>query len=334
METTKKKVLFSGIQPTGGIHVGNYLGAIKNWIDLQSEYTSLFCVVDYHATTIAYDIESMKERKKSLAIQLIACGIDPEQCTLFIQSDVPEHLELAWIFNTVIPMGDLSRMTQFKEKSQHHAKNINVGLFTYPVLQAADILLYKGEVVPVGEDQVQHIELTREISRKFNTRFSPIFPETKALLNKGARIMGLDGKSKMSKSLDNHIELSETEESLWGKLRTAFTDPQRLRLKDPGRPEICNIHKLHTFYSTPSEVEETASACRAGTIGCFDCKKILCKNLFAALQPIQERTATLEKDPDYLENILTEGAQRARKIATSTLQETRETMGIKGIPRG
>ncbi|MBL8029429.1 MAG: tryptophan--tRNA ligase, partial [Fibrobacteres bacterium] len=202
-----KKRLFSGIQPSGEIHIGNYLGAIKNWVTLQETHEAIYCVVDYHAITVVQDREAFRKRIFDTALGLLATGLDPDKCTLFVQSQVVEHTELAWVLGTVIHMGHLERMTQYKQKSEQHPDDINVGLFTYPVLQAADIALYKAEVVPVGEDQVQHLELAREIVRRFNTRYGEILPEPAAKIGAAARIMGLDGKAKMSKSMNNTIGL-------------------------------------------------------------------------------------------------------------------------------
>jgi len=216
--------IFSGIQPSGALHIGNYLGAIKNWVELQHKHESLFCIVDYHAITIAYEPADLRARTNDMAVSLLAAGIDPSKCTLFVQSTVPEHTELAWIFNTVTPLGELERQVQFKEKAQRQ-ESVMAGLLNYPVLQAADILLYRADMVPVGEDQVQHLELSRVIARRWNAAFSPdadFFPEPKALLTPTRRIMGLDGQSKMSKSLGNTIGLLEPSEAIWAKLRPAM----------------------------------------------------------------------------------------------------------------
>src|SRR5512141_121111 len=224
--------IFSGIQPSGELHIGNYLGAVKNWVALQTQYESFFCIVDYHAITQPYEPEDLRRRTRDMAISLIAAGVDPQACTLFVQSAVPEHTELAWIFNTITPLGELERQTQFKDKSSRQ-ESILAGILNYPVLQAADILLYKADLVPVGEDQVQHLELSREIARRWNTRFSPdgasFFPEPKPLLTPTRRIMGLDGQTKMSKSMGNTIGMIEDPKSIWEKLRTAVTDPKRVK---------------------------------------------------------------------------------------------------------
>lgn len=272
-----KKRLFSGIQPSGEVHIGNYLGAIKNWVGMIDRYDCIFCIVDYHAITVEYDPKEMQNRIINAAAVNIAAGLDPNKCILFVQSHVPEHTELAWILNTVTPMGHLERMTQFKDKAKQHRDNINAGLFTYPVLQAADILVYKAEAVPIGEDQVQHIELAREIARKFNSRYGEIFPDPKEILSDAPRIMGIDGKTKMSKSRDNYISLVESSESIWKKLSTAVTDENRKRRTDPGNPEICNLFTLHKHYSSIEQIERINRECRTAEIGCVECKKYCMK---------------------------------------------------------
>ena len=324
-----KESLFSGIQPTGELHIGNYLGAIKNWVALQDTYDCTYCVVDYHAITIEYDTADFHNRIVNAVMMLLACGIDPVKARLFVQSHVPEHTELAWILSSVTPMGELGRMTQFKEKSEQHKQNINAGLFTYPVLQAADILLYLASKVPVGEDQVQHVELTREAARSFNARYAAIFPEPEAIVSKARRILGLDGKAKMSKSLNNYIGLMETPESVWEKLRVAVTDEARKRRTDKGDPDVCNIYSLHTYFSSPAEQTACADGCRNAAIGCIDCKKILCKNMCAELAPIQERARRLQADPRAVTDIIADGAQRCSVIARRTMDSVRRALGIR-----
>ncbi len=232
------KTVFSGIQPSGALHLGNYLGAVRNWVALQEQYRCVFCVVDYHALTQDYDTKQMRARVTEMVIDLLALGIDPDRSLLFLQSMVPEHTELAWVFNNVTGFGDLERMTQFKDKSEHQPENINVGLFDYPVLQAADILLYKAELVPVGQDQVQHIELARRISRSFNHRWGKVFPECEPLLTQLPKLLGLDGKAKMSKSLGNHIPLSVfgDDKALKKLLGRAVTDESASRARTPAIP--------------------------------------------------------------------------------------------------
>jgi tryptophanyl-tRNA synthetase len=353
--------IFSGIQPSGELHIGNYLGAVKNWVALQRQYESFFCIVDYHAITIPYDPEDLRRRTRDMVVSLLASGIDPAACTLFVQSTVPEHTELAWIFNTITPLGELERQTQFKEKSARQ-ESILAGILNYPVLQAADILLYKADLVPVGEDQVQHLELSREITRRWNTRFSPgyaaklaeqdekraastapetgmapgaspgdivgFFPEPKPLLTPTRRIMGLDGKAKMSKSMGNTIGLLEEPKDVWEKLRPAVTDPARVRKTDPGTPEVCNIYHLHKAFSPPETVEHVAVQCRTAGWGCIDCKKVLFESMDKELAPIRERARALKDDMSTIETALARGSEKARSIAQETIRETKSLMGL------
>jgi tryptophanyl-tRNA synthetase len=267
--------VFSGIQPTGELHIGNYLGAIRNWVAVQDTHDCIYCIVDYHALTVPYQVGEMQQRIFELACGLLACGIDPQRSSLFVQSEVPQHTELTWILNTVTSMGELSRQTQFKSKAEQHADHINVGLFTYPVLQAADILLYKATKVPVGEDQAQHLELSREVARRFNSRFGQTFPEPGTMFSSTPRIRGLDGQAKMSKSLGNTIAVKEQPEELRRKLAKAFTDPNKLRRNDPGNPDICNIYTLHTFFGSPADTAVVNRDCRSGALGCVECKRRL-----------------------------------------------------------
>ncbi|MBA3340567.1 MAG: tryptophan--tRNA ligase [Gemmatimonadaceae bacterium] len=332
--------IFSGIQPSGELHIGNYLGAVKNWVALQTQYESFFCIVDYHAITVPYEPADLRRRTRDMAGSLIAAGIDPAACTMFVQSAVPEHTELAWIFNTVTPLGELERQTQFKEKSSRQ-ESISAGLLNYPVLQAADILLYKADMVPVGEDQVQHLELSREIARRWNARFAPhlsdasnpeasgFFPEPKPLLTPTRRIMGLDGQAKMSKSLGNTVGLLEDPKEIWEKLRPAVTDPARVRRTDPGTPEVCNIYHLHKAFSPPETVEHVAVQCRTAGWGCIDCKKVLLDSMESELAPIRERAAEIRANPSTLDETLAAGAERARSVARETLRETKELMGLQ-----
>jgi tryptophanyl-tRNA synthetase len=323
--------IFSGIQPSGELHIGNYLGAVKNWVALQRQYESFFCIVAYHAITVPYEPDDLRQRTRDMAISLLASGIDPSVCTLFVQSMVPEHTELAWIFNSIAPLGELERQTQFKEKAQRQ-ESVVVGLLTYPVLQAADILLYKADMVPVGEDQVQHLELSREIARKWNGRFTPenepFFPEPKPLLTPTRRVMGLDGQAKMSKSLGNTVGLLEDPKDIWEKLRPAVTDPKRVRRTDPGTPEVCNIYHLHKAFSPPATVEHVAVQCSTAGWGCIDCKKVLFESMEAELKPIRERAAEVQSDPKKVDEKLSEGAARAQGIATETIREVKQLMGL------
>ncbi len=324
-----KKRLFSGIQPSGDIHIGNYLGALKNWVAMARQYDSIFCVVDYHAITIPYDTAGFRSRILHTAAMLMAVGLKPEECKIFVQSHVPEHTELCWVLSTVIQMGHLERMIQYKEKSKQHAENINVGLFTYPVLQAADILIYKAEVVPVGEDQIQHIELSREIARKFNTRFGPIFPEPLEKVSAGARIMGLDGQAKMSKSLGNTIALTDTPEIIHQKLKTAVTDVNRKRRSDTGNPDVCNLFTLHKYFSGSETVDEINKECRNAGIGCIDCKTKLAAHMSAELNPIRERYNAIVSHTEDVVGHLESGANQCREMARQTMGEVRSAIGIR-----
>jgi tryptophanyl-tRNA synthetase len=323
--------IFSGIQPSGELHIGNYLGAIKNWVALQREHESVFCVVNYHAITVPYDVPDLRRRTHDMVVSLLAAGVDPEACTLFVQSAVPEHTELAWIFNTITPLGDLERQTQFKDKASRQ-ESVMAGLLNYPVLQAADILLYRADQVPVGEDQLQHLELSRDVARKWNARFAteeaPYFPEPKALLTPTRRIMGLDGQAKMSKSMGNTIGLLEETDEIWAKLRPAVTDPARVRKTDPGTPEVCNIYHLHKAFSPPGTVAAVDENCSGAKWGCIECKKVLHENMETELVPIRRRAAEIRERPEVVGDALATGATRARAIARQTIGEVRERMGI------
>ncbi len=323
--------VFSGIQPSGELHIGNYLGAVRTWAaQVQAKEPTedlIYCIVDAHAITVEYEPADLRRRTLALAADLVACGLDPDKCTLFVQSDVREHTELAWYLSAATPKGDLERMTQFKEKSEGK-DHVLVGLFTYPVLMTADILLYKATIVPVGEDQLQHLELARETVRRFNYRFGPVFPEPVARLSKTPRIMGLDGQSKMSKSKGNSIGLFEPSDAFWNKLRGAFTDPQRLRKSDPGRPEVCNVYTMHQAISPPDEVVRTFEECTTAKRGCVDCKKILFDHFDKELVPLRKKRAELDENPDEIREILCAGAIKARQMARPVIQEVREAMGL------
>lgn len=320
--------VFSGIQPSGEAHLGNYLGAIQNWVALTDRFDCIYCIVDLHAITVPYEVDRMPERIFEMAVSLLAAGVDPERCTLFLQSSVPEHAELAWILNTVTPIGELQRMTQFKEKSAG-AEAVSAGLLNYPVLQAADILLYRGEHVPVGEDQLQHLELTREIARRWNARYGEYFPEPQPLVPPARRVLGLDGVSKMSKSQGNTIPLLAEPEEIERLLRGAVTDPARVRRDDPGNPNVCNIYALHGFFSPEDERAEVEIRCQTATIGCVQCKAKLGGHLAERLAPIRERARELRADPDRVYEILDEGARRCRAIARETMEEVYERMGLR-----
>jgi tryptophanyl-tRNA synthetase len=323
--------VFSGIQPSGELHIGNWLGAVRTWAAQVAEQREelFFCVVDAHAITVEYDPAELRQRIDGMARDLVACGLDPERCTLFVQSDVREHTELAWYLSAVTPMGDLQRMTQFKEKSAGK-EHVLVGLFTYPVLMSADVLLYKATVVPVGEDQVQHLELVRETARRYNHRFGDLFPEPQPRLSHAPRIMRLDGQSKMSKSKGNTIGLFEDKDAFWNKLRGAYTDPQRLRRSDPGRPEVCNVYTMHKALSTPEQVDLTYKECTTAQRGCIDCKKVLFESFDRELVPLRTKRAELDAEPGRVRQALADGAGKARRIAQETMRQVRDRMGLGG----
>jgi tryptophanyl-tRNA synthetase len=326
--------IFSGIQPSGELHIGNWLGAVQNWVNLQRSYESLICVVDLHAITGKYDHDTLAQRTRDMAIGLLAAGIDPDQATLFVQSHVPQHTELQWLLNTVTPLGELERMTQFKDKSQRF-ESVPAGLLNYPILMAADILLYRADLVPVGDDQVQHLELTREIARRWNAEFGrgeDFFAEPQPILTEAKRITGLDGQAKMSKSLGNTIGLLDGPEEIWQKLRPAKTDPARVTRHDPGNPDICNIFHLHKYFSPPETVALVAENCRGAKWGCLDCKRVLADNMIATLAPIRERALQLQANPARVDEILADGASTARGLASETMREVRERMGL--LPAG
>jgi tryptophanyl-tRNA synthetase len=321
--------VFSGIQPSGELHLGNYLGAVKNWVELQDKYECIYFIADYHAITGSYEPADLRRRTRQMAISLLASGLDPKKSTLFVQSMVPEHTELTWILNSVTPLGELERQTQYKDKAQRQ-ESVNAGLLIYPVLQAADILLYRADLVPVGEDQVQHLELAREVARRWNAKFeSDFLPEPKPLLTATRRIMGLDGQAKMSKSLGNTIGLLETPEEVWAKLRPAMTDPARVRRTDPGTPEVCNIYNLHKAFNDSATVEHVAVQCRSAGWGCLDCKKVLMDGMMRELTPIRERARELEAHPEIVTDALAAGAAHSGEIARSTMATVRETMGLR-----
>jgi tryptophanyl-tRNA synthetase len=330
-QPASRETIFSGIQPSGELHLGNYLGAIRSWAALQSSYRCFFCIVDYHAITQPFEPAELGRRVREMASDLIACGIDPEKCTLFVQSAVREHTELAWALSSVASHGELGRMTQFKEKAAKNPDNINAGIFTYPVLQAADILLYRATKVPVGEDQRQHLELAREIVRKWNARFGETFREPEALYSSTPKILGLDGQAKMSKSLGNTISLREDDAAVWNKLRTAATDPARVRRTDVGDPDKCNVFTLHKFFTSAERQAEVRQGCTTAGIGCIDCKKILLEGIKADLERIRARRAELLSRPEAIDEILVEGARQAREVAVQTMALVRDRLGIERI---
>ena len=323
-----KKRIFSGIKPTGDLHLGNYLGAIKNWIALQEEYDCIYSIVDLHAMTTDYEPKILRENVFKAACNYLACGLDPNKSILMLQSGVKYHAELCWILECITPLGWLERVPTFKEKAQQQEENINSGLLNYPVLMAADVILYKAEAVPVGEDQLPHLELAREILRRFNSRFGQTFPEIKSIVGKGARVKGLDGTSKMGKSLDNCIYLHEDYESIWKKISKAVTDPARIKKTDPGNPEICNIHSLHELFTSLEDINFIVNGCKTAEIGCIQCKKILSENIHTEMEPIRTKYYEYLNKPDFVHDVLRDGNKKAFDIASEVMKEVYQKIGI------
>ncbi len=321
-----RKIVLSGMQPTGRLHLGNYEGALKYWERLQNEYEAYYMIVDWHALTADYEqtIE-LPERIQQMAIDFLAAGIDPDKAAVFVQSHVKEHAELFLLLAMIVPNPWLERVPSYKEKSEE-LKLDSYGFLGYPLLQAADILLYRADFVPVGKDQLPHIELTREICRRFNSLYGPIFPEPQELLTQFPVIPGTDGR-KMSKSYGNDITLAETAEETAKKVSKMFTDPKKLRKGDPGRPEICPVYQLHLIY-TPEAEKTVAPPCRTGELGCVDCKKNLAQNLNAALAPLRAKRKELEKNPEPIKKMLASGAERARSRASETMKLARKGMHL------
>jgi len=325
----KKGSVFSGARPTGRQHLGNYLGAIKNYVALQDDYDCVYCVVDLHALTTLRDTEHLKEWTYEMVLDWLAAGMDPELGTIiFVQSNVPQVTELHTILSMVTPLGKLTRLPTFKEKVKQQPDNVNYGLVGYPVLMASDITIYKASVVPVGVDQASHLELAREIVRTFNFHFGPVLIEPQAKYTEIPKVLGIDGVNKMSKSLDNHIELASEPDELYARVRMMVTDPQRQRRTDPGRPEVCNVYSLHNVFTPPETVRQIDADCRAAAIGCVDCKKVLAKNLADHLAPFRDRRAQLAGDPDHVWNVLNDGAQRANAIASQVIAEVKTAVGL------
>jgi len=322
-----EKRVFSGARPTGRQHLGNYLGAIQNYVGLQDEYQCLYCIVDVHALTSLENTSELQKNIHDMMLDWLAVGLDPEKSILFVQSHVPEVMELHTLLSMVTPLGWLLRVPTFKEKVKLQPHNVNYGLVGYPVLQTADIVLYKAEVVPVGEDQLPHLELAREIARRFNNLFGDAFPEPQAKLTSFPMILGLDGKEKMSKQAGNDIEIAASPEETVERVMRAVTDPARRYRDDPGHPEICNVYSLHRYFN-PSQLDGIALKCRSAEIGCVDCKTMLAKEINATLEPFRERRAELAKKPRYVAQVLADGAERAQVIARETLGEVKRKMGL------
>jgi len=319
--------IFSGIQPSGIVHLGNDLGAIRNYVTLQWEYEAIYCIVDYHALTSTHDPALLRQRTLEMAASLLALGLDPERCTIFVQSHRPEHTELAWLFSTVTPVSWLERTPTYKEKRETQPDDINHGLLTYPVLQAADIAIYKATYVPVGRDQAAHLELSREIVRAFNRRYGETFPEPEAVYTETPTVLGTDGVRKMSKSVGNTIDILASPEVIRKQVMSMVTDTQRILRTQPGRPEVCNVCQLHRFFG--DDYEAIWDGERTARTGCVDTKRLLADRIVAHYAPARERYLELQAHPERIDEILAAGAARLAPEAAATLDEVRSRMGLR-----
>ena len=318
--------IFSGIQPTGVVHLGNDLGAIRNYVRLQFEYEAIYCIVDYHALTSTHDGAVLRQRTLEMAASLLALGLDPDRCTLFVQSHRPEVTELAWLLATVTPVSWLERTPTYKEKKRDQPDDVNHGLLTYPVLQAADIVIYKASMVPVGKDQAAHLELSREIVRAFNTRYGDTFPEPQAVYTDAPTVLGTDGVRKMSKSIGNTIDILAPPDVIRKQIMSMVTDTKRILRTDPGRPEVCNVCQLQPHFG--DDHEDLWEGERTARTGCVDMKKLLAERMIARYAEARERYIDLMADPARLQEILAAGAERIRPIAEATMAEVRAKMGL------
>ena len=319
--------IFSGIQPSGVAHLGNDLGAIRNYVALQEQYDAVYCIVDYHALTSTHDADVLRARTFDMAASLLALGLDPDRCTLFVQSHRPEHTELGWLFATVTPVSWLERTPTYKEKRETQPDDINHGLLTYPVLQAADIAIYKASLVPVGKDQAAHLELSREIVRAFNNRYGETFPEMQAVFTEAPTVLGTDGTRKMSKSVGNTIDILSDPDSIRKQVTSMVTDTERILRTQPGRPEVCNVCQLHRFFG--DDFEEVWEGEKTARTGCVDTKKLLAERIIRHYAPARERYLELQSKPALVNEILAAGADRLAPMAAETLGEVRQKMGLR-----
>ena len=329
LSKTKKGKVFSGARPTGRQHLGNYLGAIRNYVALQDDYNCIYCIVDLHALTTVETTENLKQNSYEMALDWLAAGIRPEETIVFIQSQVPQVTQLHLILSMVTPLGKLTDLPTFKEKVRQQPHNVNYGLVGYPVLMSADILLYKADAVPVGVDQRPHIEFAREVVRSFNYRYNTdvlVEPQMKA--TEFPKVLGIDGQQKMSKSLNNHIELAAMPEETQKRVMQMVTDPQRIRRSDPGNPDVCNVFSVHQFFSSKEEVQMINTECRQAGIGCVQCKQLLARNMNAHLEPFRSRREKISQTPGDVWDVLEDGKQRAQKIASQTLAEVKDAIGL------
>ena len=333
-ESNQRKRVLSGMRPTGKLHLGNYVGALQNWVGMQDQYECFFCVVDWHALTTDYaDTSQVKPNSIEVLLDWLAAGLDPERCTMFLQSHVPLHAELHLLFSMITPLGWLERVPTYKEQRENITeKDLSTyGFLGYPVLQAADILIYKGDFVPVGEDQVPHVELTREIARRFNMFYkrngAHVFPEPQPLLTRSPKLPGTDGR-KMSKSYGNTIMLTDPEPVVRQKLKTMVTDPARVRRSDPGDPDVCPVGDLHKVFSSPATLEKVYAGCRSAGIGCIECKGWAADAIVAELEPMQQRRRQYEEQPRLVHDILHSGSELAPARAEETMEQVREAMHL------
>ena len=327
---TDKPRILSGMRPTGPLHLGNLLGALQNWVNMQDPYDCFFFIADWHALTSDYeDTGSISDYIRDMMIDWLSVGLTPDKSTLFIQSRIKEHAELFLLLSMITPVPWLERNPTYKDQIvQLSSKDLSTfGFLGYPVLQAADIIMYKASGVPVGVDQVPHVEITREIARRFNHIYGDVFPEPEAILTPTPKILGTD-RRKMSKSYDNAIYLSDSPETIAAKVSTMITDPQRMRRTDPGDPDVCNVFSFHKLYTESGQVMEIDRQCRTAEIGCVECKQIMAKNLTAALEPIREKRAYYEERTKEVDEIIQEGNRRARKVARRTMKEVRAVVKV------
>ncbi len=323
-----KKRILSGMRPTGKLHIGHYVGALENWVKLQDEYDNFHLIADYHALTTNLDTSTIYNDSIDMLIDWLSAGLDPVKSPMFRQSQIKQHTELNLIFEMLITVNRLERNPTLKDQVRDlNIENIIFGHLGYPVLQSADILLYKGDAVPVGEDQVPHVEITREIARKFNNQYGRVFPEPEPKLTKFARLAGLDGNAKMSKSLGNTILLSDDPDTVKSKLKKAVTDPNKVRKGDPGNPDICLVFSYHKKFN-PDEIPEIESGCRSGALGCFDCKMKCSSKISDFIEPIREKRNYYENNLDEVKDILADGEKRGREVAEETMNEVHSKMKL------
>ena len=328
----QKKRVLSGMRPTGKLHLGNYVGALANWVEMQDQYDCFFFIADWHALTTDYaDTSNVKQNSLEVAMDWLAAGLDPERCTMFVQSHVPQHAELHLLFSMITPLGWLERVPTYKEQRENlKEKDLSTyGFLGYPLLQSADILIYKGDFVPVGEDQVPHVELTREVARRFHSLYpkAEVLPEPKPLLTRSPKLPGTDGR-KMSKSYGNTVLLTDPETVVRQKLKTMVTDPKRVRRTDPGNPDVCPVGDLHKIFSSATTLEKVNVGCRSAGIGCIECKGWAADALVQILNPMQERRQKYESNPRLAWDILEAGSARARTVADATMRDVREVMNM------